>query len=67
MPAGELMTVPLPVRLTVSCSGIGLNVALTLVGLNKVSVHVPVPEQAPDQPAKVYPAFAEAVRVTVVP
>src|SRR5262249_51516063 len=32
-----------------------------------VTVQLPLPEQAPDQPAKEEPAAAEAVRVTVVP
>jgi hypothetical protein len=32
-----------------------------------VTLHVPVPVQAPDQPANVEPAFAAAVRVTMVP
>ncbi len=32
-----------------------------------MTAHVPVPEQAPLQPAKVEPAAGAAVRVTVVP
>jgi hypothetical protein len=31
------------------------------------TVHEPVPEHAPDQPAKVDPDAGEAVNVTVVP
>src|SRR5260370_3065392 len=67
MPEGELITVPLPLTVTESVSGIAVNVALTLIGLFIVSVQVPVPEQGPDQPEKLYPVEAEAVRVTVVP
>lgn len=32
-----------------------------------ITAHEPVPEQAPDQPVKVEPADAEAVRVTEAP
>jgi hypothetical protein len=71
MPAGELVTVPLPVpallieRVNVVVET--LKVAVTAVAAFMVTVHVPVPAQAPDQPAKVEPAAGEAVRVTVVP
>ena len=41
-------------------------VTLLLESIVKVQV-VPVPVQAPDQPAKVEPEAAEAVRVTEVP
>lgn len=51
MPEGELVTVPLPLTLTVSVCG-GINVAVTLLAPFIVSAQVPVPEQAPDQPAK---------------
>ncbi len=67
MPEGELITVPLPLTLTVSVSGTGLNVAPTLWAPFIASVQVPVPEQGPDQPAKLYPEEGEAVSVTVVP
>jgi hypothetical protein len=67
MPEGELVTVPLPLTPTVSVSGIAVNVAVTLTGLYSVTWQAPVPEQAPDQPEKLYPAEAEAVRLTVVP
>jgi hypothetical protein len=67
MPAGELVTVPLPLTPTVSVSGIAVKVALTVVGLNKLTSQAPVPEHEPDQPEKVYPVEGEAVRLTVVP
>lgn len=67
MPAGELVTVPLPLTLTESVSGSAVNVAVTLVELNSVTWQAPVPEQAPDQPVKLCPAEGEAVRLTVVP
>ena len=44
-----------------------LNVAVTVVAPLTVTAHVPVPEQAPLQPAKVEPLAAVAVSVTLVP
>jgi len=44
-----------------------LNVAVTAVGAVTVTLHAPVPAQAPLQPAKVEPAAGVAVRVTAVP
>jgi hypothetical protein len=44
-----------------------LKVAVTDHELFMVTVHVPVPKQAPDQPAKVEPEAAEAVSVIGVP
>ncbi len=41
--------------------------AVTEVAALTVTVQVPVPEQAPLQPAKVEPAAGVAVRVTAVP
>jgi len=67
MPAGELITVPLPPTLTARVSGIAVNVAVTFWAEFIVTLQAPVPEQGPDQPEKVYPVEAEAVRVTVVP
>jgi hypothetical protein len=70
MPAGELVTVPLPApdlltdRMFVAPE---LNVAVTLVKAFSVTVHVPVPEHAPLQPAKLVPMSGVAVSVTVVP
>ena len=66
MPEGELVTVPLPLTVTVRV-GCRTNVAVTLSAEPITTVQVPAPEQAPDQPEKVYPLPAEAVRVTDVP
>ena len=44
-----------------------LKVAVTFAAAVIDTVQVPVPEQAPDQPAKVEPDAAVAVRVTLVP
>src|SRR5438445_771771 len=69
MPAGALVTAPLPVPalLTVSVK-VGVKVAVTVVAAEMVTVQVPVPEQPPPvQPAKVEPAAGAAVSVTVVP
>src|SRR5207253_2271241 len=44
-----------------------LNVAVTDLAAVIVTEQVPVPTQAPLQPAKVEPAAAAAVRVTTVP
>ncbi len=43
-----------------------MNVAVTEVSLVKVTLQVPVPVQAPDQPANVEVAFGAAVSVTMV-
>lgn len=74
MPAGELVTVPDPlpppvsVRVAVNCGGgCGLNVAVTALAEFKVTLHEPVPEQAPLQPLKIDPAAGEAARLTAVP
>ena len=44
-----------------------VNVAVTETSLVNVTLQVPVPVQAPDQPANVEPAFGAAVSVTMVP
>ena len=41
--------------------------AVTVVGPPRVKVHVPVPEQGPDQAAKVTPSAGTALSVTTVP
>src|SRR5437667_9729918 len=70
IPAGELVTVPLPVPAVLTVSGeVGrAKVAVTVVAALRVTVHVPVPEQPPPlQPLKVEPAAGVAVSVTAVP
>src|SRR5438046_1785759 len=70
IPAGELVTVPLPVPawLTVSAKLGRLKVAVTVVAAETVTTHVPVPEHPPPlQPVKVEPAAGAAVSVTAVP
>jgi hypothetical protein len=69
MPVGELDTVPLPSLVTERARATpeALKVAVTVVAAFRVTVHVAVPEQGPDQPAKVEPAAGVAVRVTVGP
>lgn len=72
-PAGLLVTVPLPVPVLLIESeyvvgGMRLNVAVTEVAAETVTVHVPVPLQPPPlQPAKVEPVAGTADRVTTVP
>lgn len=44
-----------------------LNVAVTALAAFMVTTQEPAPVQAPDQPAKVAPLVARAVRVTTVP
>ncbi len=69
MPAGLLVTVPEPVPLFVTdtVTGVAVNDAVTEVAALMVTAQLPVPEQAPPQPAKAEPAAGEAVRVTAVP
>jgi hypothetical protein len=69
MPAGELATVPEPVPLlaTVSVTGARLKVAVTVVAALTVTAQVPVPVQAPLQPANVEPAAGVAARVNDAP
>src|SRR3989449_11559676 len=70
MPAGALVTVPLPVPAleTVSAKVGRVKVAVTVVAAETVTTHAPVPEQpAPLQPPKVEPAAGAAVSATAVP
>ena len=75
MPAGLLVTVPLPppdvTTVRVRMVGVGdvfVNSAATLRAWSIVTVQVPVPEQpAPVQPVKAEPLSAVAVSVTFVP
>src|SRR5262245_29350240 len=63
MPAGLEETVPVPTFVSVSAFGVS-NLAVTVLSALGVTVHGPVPEQAPDQPAKLEPAAGVAVSVT---
>ncbi len=70
MPAGLLVTVPLPVpaRTTASETPPTLNVAVTVVFAVRVTLQVPVPLHPPPlHPAKLEPAAGVAVSVTLVP
>src|SRR5438093_1194333 len=70
IPAGALVTVPVPapVLLTVSEKLCSAKVAVTVVAAPSVTEHVPVPVQPPPlQPVKVEPAAGVAVSVTAVP
>jgi hypothetical protein len=69
MPAGLLVTVPLPAPalVTVSAKVGRANVAVTARAALIVTEQLPVPVQAPLQPVKVEPAVGAAVRVTAVP
>jgi hypothetical protein len=69
-PDGELVTVPLPVSLTVSVKEDGElceNVAETPWFMVIGTVQPPVPLQAPPQPAKLQPDEGVAVKLTEVP
>jgi hypothetical protein len=69
MPAGALVTVPVPlpdlvtVRLTVWSAKVAVTERAALI----VTVQVPVPVQAPLQPVKVESVVGAAVKVTTVP
>jgi len=72
IPAGELVTVPLPVPalVTVRAEKVGSTpkVAVSVVVAVKVTAQDPVPVQPPPlQPVKVEPVAAVAVSVTTVP
>ena len=63
MPEGLLVTVPVPLAPTVSCSMSSENVAVTAFAESMVTMQAPVPVQAPDQPAKVEPTGHYSVRL----
>src|SRR5439155_1357135 len=70
IPAGELVTVPLPAPegVTVRVKVCGVKVAVTVVAAETVTAQEPVPEHPPPlQPVKVELAAAVAVSVTAVP
>jgi hypothetical protein len=69
IPAGVLVTVPVPVPdLLTFIVSVGTNVAETATSEVKVTVQEPVPEQAaPLQPANTDPGAATAVRAIAVP
>jgi hypothetical protein len=70
IPAGTLVTVPLPVPALVTVRTIPgtSKIAVTVVAAAIITVHEPVPEQPPPfQPVKVEPAAGVAVNVTAVP
>jgi hypothetical protein len=70
IPAGLLVTVPIPepVLFTVSVKACRAKVAVTVVAALSVTVQVPVPEQPPPlQPEKVEPATGVAVKMTAEP
>ena len=53
MPAGVEVTVPEPVRDTPSMYVLIVNVAVTVFAASIVTLHAPVPVQAPPQPVNV--------------
>jgi hypothetical protein len=69
MPAGDEVTVPVPVPALVTVSVWGVcvaKVATAVLAALMVSVQVPVPEQSPLQPLNIMPLSGVAVRVTTV-
>ena len=64
-----LVTVPAAVTefVTIKLYAVVAKDAVTVVAAAIVTVQVPVPEHAPDQPEKVDPLVAEAVKVTDFP
>ena len=69
MPAGALLTVPVPVPdlLTVSVADCSWKVALTKLAALIVTMQPPLPEQPPLHPVKPEPASGVMVKVTTVP
>jgi phage tail protein X len=66
IPAGLLVTVPVPETLTVN-GYVGLNFAVTALAALTVKLQVPVPEHAPPHPPNIELTPGEAVSVTCVP
>ena len=70
MPAGEEITLPVPLPISTTVSGMvsEANVAVTdSAALMVTEQVVPEPEQAPLQPVKVLPEAGVSVNVTIVP
>ena len=68
IPAGLLVTVPVPFPARVTVRGkSNLKLAVTTSDALKATEHVPVPEQGPLQPVKTEPVAAFAVKMTKVP
>src|SRR4030095_11676832 len=69
MPAGALVTVPVPVPdlLTVSVTDCSAKVAVTELAALIVTMQPPLPEQPPLHQAKLEPASGVTVKVTAVP
>jgi hypothetical protein len=71
IPAGALVTVPVPVPALTTVKAIfvvlSAKLAVTLIAWEATSTQVPVPEHGASQPVKVEPVAATAVRVTCVP
>jgi hypothetical protein len=66
IPGAVIVPEPAPITETVSVRD-GVNVAVTAASPPSGTVHVPVPEHAPDQPVKIIPGPGVAVRATFVP
>jgi len=66
IPAGLLVTVPVPFLATVSLRGMSWKVAVTARSLLIENEHAPVPEHEPLQPANIEPKAGVAVRPTLV-
>lgn len=68
IPGGLLVTVPAPGPALVTVKAyVGAKVAVTNLAAVMLMVQVPVPAQAPPQPANVEPTAAVAVKVTLEP